>query len=693
MDRFRKSLAVLDYYEILEKITSKAKLPLSKKKIRELRPERDSNAVNLLKETEEAVELTRQSVLDFSVFETVIEDVKYAKKGGTLSIVSILNISNLLRAINKIKKYFKNYNKKKRLDYLISEILLQENLQRKIEKIIISENEIHSDASSELKRIRKKIIDIEERLKKSIQDFINSTKGKKYLQGQGIYFSHVFRDGRICLPIKIEYINKVRGIIHDKSETGMTAFIEPEFVLERGNQIMNLKIAERKEIERILADLSSDIAEISDSLITAEKNIVKIDIIFARAIYSLEIKGVFPEILSDKSINIIEARHPLISTDEVQKVDITLNEKDAAMIISGPNTGGKTVILKTIGLFQLMLKIGVFIPCNEKSSLTIFKNIFVDIGDEQSIQSSLSTFSSHIKNINSIVQNAGENSLVLLDEIGTGTDPKEGSAIAISVIDYLIKKRVKVFATTHYGDLKKYGVINKNILSASVQFDVKTLMPTYKLLIGVPGGSNAIKIAEGLGVRKIILRKAREFVDDSNKNFENLLFEIQKEKFEIERELNDLGKRKIAFEKNENKLNEKIKKFENKKGKIISSAKEEAGMLLRQAKEELKEARKTAKEILEKTDEREIDREFEKANKKLNKTNLHDNKEFFNNENKVNLKEKLDYNTIPFDFNKVRVGDFIEIEEFDEIAEVLEIDMKKKELRLLIGDARMWYKA
>lgn len=496
---YKFNLEKLEYYRVLEKLSEFCHTFLGKELAKNLLPSNNKEDVqNLLEETNEAVNLIdRISTPPNLEFEDITFYIKLLENSSSLTVKGLLDIANILEISNNLREYFSEVENKNDFELLNSyfSCLYSNNfILAKIKNSIIDENTISDNSSQTLANIRRKKSKLEQDIKNTLMNIIHSSKYAKYIQENVV----TLRNDRYVIPVKQEYRSLIKGFIHDYSSTGSTVFIEPLSVFELNNELNNLKNEENLEIEKILFNLSSMLFQYTEELKCDMQTIGKLDFIFAKANFSKSINGTCPTISKTKSINLINARHPLIDKKKVVPISINLGIDFILLVITGPNTGGKTVALKTVGLLELMACSGLNIPCDEKSSIYVFDEIFADIGDDQSITNSLSTFSSHIINVSSILKCATPNSLILLDELGSGTDPLEGSALAISILEYIKSKKILAIATTHYQELKQYAILNKEAQNASVEFNLETLTPTYKLLLGIPGKSNAFAISKKL---------------------------------------------------------------------------------------------------------------------------------------------------------------------------------------------------
>lgn len=581
-------LEKLEYYKILNELSKYAITYLGKKICLNLIPSNNKIEVQKkLNETQEAVNiLYRCNTPPLSEIADNTINIKTIESYGILSIKSILELANILTISEDLKKYFYtdyiNTNEFPNLENIFSNLYSNTSITSEVSRCIIDESNIDDRASKELSSIRKKQRNIEQDIKSKLNTFLHSSTYSKYIQENVV----TIRNDRYVIPVKEEYRNQIKGFVHDISSSGSTVFIEPISVFELNNEIANLKIEENLEIEKILQNLSKLFYPYAEEIKKDIESISKLDFIFAKAKYSKNINGITPLINDNKEVKLINAKHPLLDLTTAVPISLELGTNFSTLVITGPNTGGKTVTLKTIGLLTAMACSGLNIPAQEKSSIYVFDKIFADIGDDQSISDSLSTFSSHMKNIVDIINNASENSLILVDELGSGTDPLEGASLAISILDYFKTNNILTVATTHYQELKKYALLTKGFENASVEFDIDTLSPTYHLLIGVPGKSNAFEISKKLGLSENIIDKAKSNLNKKDIDFEELLkniydnkSKIENEKLEISRELENISNLKKSLERDNSKLLEQEQE-------IINNAKIEARNILLDAKEE-----------------------------------------------------------------------------------------------------------
>ena len=598
----KNSLKKLEFNKILEILSSFAVTDKGKKLSLNLVPyTKKDDTIKAQNETKEALTLLyrKGSIPLTAELSDISEYILLLEKNNFLSAKALLDIANVLKTSRLLKEYyFENpLNETDALNNYFNNLYTNNKIEHTISSAIIDENTISDDASSNLMSIRRNIRKVNQEIRNKLQSLLSS----KFLQEPII----TIKNNRFVVPVKNEYKTNVNGFVHDISTSGSTVFIEPMNVFELNNKLSDLKNEEIIEIEKILQKLSSLLFDLVGEIKNTFNLIGLIDFIFAKAKYAKEINGIYPIISDKKVINLIEARHPLIDKNKVVPITLSLGEKYTCLVITGPNTGGKTVTLKTVGLLCLMGMAGLHIPAKEKSSIYVFDNIFADIGDEQSIQESLSTFSSHMVNVVNITISATKDSLVLLDELGSGTDPLEGASLATSILEFLSNKDILTVSTTHYQEIKHFAMVNDKFENASCEFDINTLSPTYRLLIGVPGKSNAFEISKKLGLNDEILSRAKSFMTDESINIEELLKNIYDNKLLIEKEKEKILKDSEEIEKIKNSLQNEKDDISSKKSEIISKAKEKAKNIILEAKED-------ANEILK-------EMESSKDTKKLNK--------------------------------------------------------------------------
>lgn len=597
-----KTIRILEYDKIIDKLVSLTASTLGADLARQLVPDNDIEKVKMnLKETSDGVNfISRRGSPPLGGIHDIRDSVRRAEIGSMLNPGELMRIANVLRAVRNLKNYSNSANVKEGEDNIVGELIecleAAKRIEDKINLCIVSEEEISDNASPALGSIRRQIRHAQNSIKDKLNELIRSPKYQKYMQEPIV----TMRGERYVIPVKQEYRTEVPGLIHDSSASGATLFIEPMAVVEANNAIRELKIKEEAEIERILRELSCDVAEIAVELNTNINLLAKLDFIFAKAKLSLEYNCVCPKLNNEGKIIIKKGRHPLLVPKTVVPIDFWIGEDFHTLVVTGPNTGGKTVTLKTVGLFTLMAQAGLHIPAGEGTVLSVFNKVFADIGDEQSIEQSLSTFSSHMKNIVNILENIDDRSLVLFDELGAGTDPTEGAALAMAILEHLKERGCTVVATTHYSQLKVYAVTTPYVENACCEFDVETLKPTYKLLIGVPGRSNAFAISKRLGLIDSVIERAKSYLTSEEIKFEDMLLNIEKNLNQSESEKLQAQLLKQEAEKIKSEMENEKRKLEEKKEKILREAREEARKLLLNAKHEadniLSEMRRIQKE-------------------------------------------------------------------------------------------------
>ena len=696
----------LEYDKILTLLSANSKTYLGKELCLDLKPATSKDKViTLLKETDEACVISlRKGNLPISDFEDISLPIKNLKSNISLSSKALLDTANILRLSRDLKEYFykdedfdlSNFSI---LDSYFCRLYSNKTIEDKIFSCIIDENTIADDASTVLANLRRNRRKLENQIKDTLNKIIHSNS-------RAIMDPIVtIRNDRYVIPVKEDFKGQIKGFVHDVSASGSTIFVEPMAVFELNNSISNIKVEESIEIEKILATLSSLLFDLTAELSNNVYFLCKLDFIFAKASFSKSMNAICPIVNDNKYINLVKARHPLIDKDKVVPIDVEIGKNYSSLIITGPNTGGKTVTLKTVGLLTLMACSGLFIPAEEKSSIYVFDNVFADIGDEQSIEESLSTFSSHISNVVYIINNSTSDSLVLLDELGSGTDPIEGASLAISILEHFHNIGAITFATTHYPEIKNYALVTDGFENASSDFDIENLKPTYKLLIGIPGKSNAFAISKKLGISNDILDRAKSFLKDDEISIEELLKNIYDDKLIIEAEKDEIIKNKNQIELLRKSLEQDKNSQKSLNEDKIEKAKIEAKNLLLEAKEE---ANSTIKELdilyNNLKDFEEIDFEnwsdtqianFVKSHFKkgtLKQANLYRNKlnasfDKFSNTNS-NIENINSSEIKQFSKDDLKVGMKIKLSNFNNIATILSLSGKKNVLQVQVGNIR-----
>lgn len=613
-----KALKTLEYNKITDRLASHASSEPGIKLCRKLQPMMDMDEINsALKQTSDAVSrIFRHGSISFAGLKDIRPLTKALEVGSALGMSELLDICSLLKVAAGARRYGVSEDEAAdSLSGLFNVIYDIADVRREIERCILSEDEIADDASAELKNIRRQMRICTERIRTELNSMLNGSD-RTYLQEAVI----TTRGGRYCIPVKAEYKSQVPGMVHDQSKAGSTFFIEPMSVVRLNNEIREYEVKESEEIAKILASLSAMAGNYTAELDADYDILSQLDFIFAKANLSFEYKGSEPIMNTRGYINIRKGRHPLIDSRKVVPIDVSIGDEYSELIITGPNTGGKTVTLKTIGLFSLLGQSGLHIPAADNSELTVFNDIFADIGDEQSIEQSLSTFSSHMKNIIEILAKADSNSLVLFDELCAGTDPTEGAALAISILTSLHKLRVTTVATTHYSELKIFALSTEGVQNACCEFDVATLAPTYRLLIGIPGKSNAFAISGKLGLPQYIIDDAKESLASEDVAFEDVISDLEKSRVTIEREKLELEEYKKEVEDLKNQLKAKNERLDERSDNILQKAREEASAILREAKETADDAiRKLNKANAAGMSVTELEKQRQRINDNINK--------------------------------------------------------------------------
>ena len=580
-----KTLTKLEFDKVVDLLTAQATCPGGVRSCRSLKPYTDINKIETAQEQTQAAftRIVKKGRLSFSGCDPVSDSLKRLEIGGTLGAGELLRICKVLKAAGRAKSYGRHETVDEAadcLDVYFDQIEPLTNLAGEIERCIISEEEISDEASPGLKHIRRQISLAGDKIHSTLSSLVNGPL-RSYLQDALI----TMRGDRYCIPVKAEYRSQVPGMIHDQSSTGSTLFIEPMSIVKLNNDLKELYGKEQEEIQVILADLSNETAGHVDAIRADYKAMTELDFIFARGALALSMNASRPLFNNERRIRIRQGRHPLLDPKTVVPISLTLGEDFDLLIITGPNTGGKTVSLKTVGLFTLMGQAGLHIPALDRSELGVFTNVFADIGDEQSIEQSLSTFSSHMTNIVSFLKHITPDSLVLFDELGAGTDPTEGAALAMAILSSLHRRGIRTIATTHYSELKVFALSTPGVENACCEFDVETLRPTYRLLIGVPGKSNAFAISSKLGLPDYIIEEAKGHISQEEENFEDVIADLEHTRVTLQQEQEEASRYRKEAENLKARLEQKESRLENSREKILAQAREEARAILREAKE------------------------------------------------------------------------------------------------------------
>lgn len=578
-----KYYTTLELNKILEKLSKECSNEKSKQMALDIEPCSNFTTVKEeLDKTSQAFELSvRFGTPPFLSFKDVCPSLKRASSGGILSLKEMLQILQMLNQISMLFDWYKHCEEvQTELDYLFSRLMPNKYLQNRLEISILTEDELSDSASPQLATIRRKIAKAGINLRSSLDKMIRSESVQKCLQDNVV----TIRDGRFVLPVKSEHRNDIKGLIHDTSATGQTIFIEPVSVVDANNEIKLLQSQEHDEIERIIAELSSLCGESADTIIDNYEVCTMLNLYFAKANLGAKMKATVPNLTDDGIINLRKARHPLIDSAKVVPIDISLGKDYSCLIITGPNTGGKTVALKTVGLLTSMIMCGLMIPVSDNSQISIFENILVDIGDSQSIEQNLSTFSSHIHKVIEIMNLANENSLIILDELGSGTDPLEGSALAISIIEKLKSTEARLLVTTHYQELKMYALNTPSVENASCEFNVNTMKPTYRIIIGSPGKSNAFAISKSLGMPLDVIDNAKSLIDDDSKHFEKIIEKLENARIELENKNSEIERLRFEAQENANKVKSQLEEIQKIKDSEIEKAHQTAMTIIERTK-------------------------------------------------------------------------------------------------------------
>ena len=577
MNISNKTLSVLEYDKIILRLSELAPTEGAAELARMLRPSEDIETVTRrLDKTTDAKKLILQKGMpSFYGIRDVSSHIQRAEKGATLSMTELLEVARVLTCARTLSDYIREDKPyETSLDELFARLICCRSLEDRINRSILSDDMVADEASSELASIRRKIKAANNKIRDSLQKLVSSSSYSKYLQENIV----TMRNGRYVVPVKVEYRSEIKGMVHDTSASGATVFIEPSGVVDANNELKVLEGKEQKEIDRILLELSSLCAEVSGTLLSDYRNITELAFCFACGQMSIDMRAQPPCISSSRTVSLIEARHPLIPRDKVVPITVDIKDRYDTLVITGPNTGGKTVTLKTIGLCSLMAQSGLHIPASELSELSVFDNVLADIGDEQSIEQSLSTFSAHMVNIVWMLEKVTEKSLVLFDELGAGTDPVEGAALAVSILEHIREKGAFCAATTHYAELKAFALDTDGVVNASCEFDVDTLKPTYKLIIGTPGKSNAFAISGKLGLDEGIINNAKRYISSDNKRFEIVIEKLDQSRIEAEKYREDLKRSKAEFDlfriQSEKKIKEELEKAKQQRDRAEQKARE-----------------------------------------------------------------------------------------------------------------------
>ncbi|HKK96075.1 MAG TPA: endonuclease MutS2 [Anaerovoracaceae bacterium] len=673
----RKALKVLEYEKIIDMLNDQVGSKMTMEVVNKLRPMKNLRMINeALTETTEAVSvIVHKGAIPIGNFYDIDGILNLSRKGGSLSMKQLLMVKYNLRIAKQVKAFLSGDIPELPLIMGIANLLvLLKSLEMDIDRCILTEDEMADNASPELRNIRRGIQRKNESVRAKLNQMTNSSSMKTYLQDSIV----TIRDGRFVIPVKQEHRNLVPGMIHDQSQSGATLFIEPQAIVEMNNELKQLELSEKVEIDRILKELTDKVSEHYHDIKNNQKLLVELDFINAKGKLSNLMEGECPKVNDEGYVNIVKGRHPLIESKSVVPIDVRLGKEFETLIITGPNTGGKTVTLKTIGLFVLMTQTGLHIPAANTSEIGTFQEVFADIGDEQSIEQSLSTFSSHMKNIVEIVNNADNKSLVLFDELGAGTDPVEGAALGISILEELRFRKAKIVATTHYTELKKYALTEENTENASMEFDLKTLSPTYRLRIGLPGKSNAFEISRKLGLNETIIKKANRLIDGADLQFEDVITSIENDKKIAEAEKDEAILLKVSLKRKLEAAEKALDEAENKKQKIIEDAKDEARFTVKEAKEVSEEIKKELRKLKNNNNFANRNKILDESNKKLRLT-----------EKKYSSTIKREEPDKPVNKEDLKIGTRVKVLSIGQNGIVITLPDSKDEVRVEVGIMKM----
>jgi DNA mismatch repair protein MutS2 len=669
----QRAKRVLEYDKIIESLAAYGGSSLARQRIKEMEPSRDGRLIkDLLAETSEALDvIVKKGPLPLGNFYDIRTALELSKKGGTLTMKQLLEVLYNMNIAANIISFLKSDLPEIPIIRSLSDLLIApKDLRSEIDRCILSEEEMADNASSDLRTLRRNILRQNDTIRNRMNQMLSSADNKTYLQDAII----TMRQGRYVIPVKQEHRNKFPGMVHDQSASGATLFIEPQVIVNLNNELRELEIAELAEVQRILGELTQYVAQYYSDLVNNQELLIELDVIFAKGKLSYGMDGVEAQIVDSGVLELVGARHPLIDPKAVVPVSVYIGKDYNALIITGPNTGGKTVTLKTTGLLVMMAQSGLHIPCSQGSRVPVFEKIYADIGDEQSIEQSLSTFSSHMKNIVNIVGESNERTLVLLDELGAGTDPTEGAALGIAILKDLDQKGATVLATTHYTELKKYAISTKGVENASMEFDIETLSPTYKLILGIPGKSNAFEISEKLGLEKSIIELARSLLDGNALEFEDLISALEADKKAAAAMKDEALIINLAMKKEKEELKATERKLSLQKDKILQAAKLEARELVAEAKESALQITRDLKELAKEESLGQRTQKLQEARSSLKKL-----------DNRYRDTLVTQDNPNPLSHEEIEIGKRVRVLTLDQIGEVLTLPDEKGELSIQVG--------
>lgn len=668
-----KTLKTLEYNKILDLLVQQASSSMAKEELKCLQPMTSVAEIKdaLAETTQAQTVILKKGSAPLGQIYDISAAMTFARKGGVLTMGQLLQILYNLKIAANVTTFLKSdLPPLPAIDAIREVIVTCPRLAENIDRCIISEDEMADNASPALKDIRRSITRQNDAIRNRLNSIINSSDNRTYLQDAIV----TVRDGRYVIPVKAEHRGRFQGIIHDQSATGATLFIEPQVIVNMNNELREMELKEKAEVERILAELSSAAAEHFHDITNNQKLLTALDIIFAKGKLSMVMGGEEPEVSEKGALVLKDARHPLIDKKKVVPINIKLGDDYETLVVTGPNTGGKTVTLKTTGLLVLMAQSGLHIPAAGTSTLPVFDHVLADIGDEQSIEQSLSTFSSHMRNIVSILEEMKGNSLILLDELGAGTDPTEGAALAISILENLKARGAYTIATTHYNELKKYALSTKGVENGSMEFNVDTLSPTYRLMIGIPGKSNAFEISRKLGLPEHLIQRASRLLERGDIEFEDVISAIEEDKKKAEAERDEAVLLNISMKKQKEELDRRQALLEEKEKKIIHQAKEEARNILKEARETANDVNRELRALNKIESLGERNRRFDKSRKRLK-----------NAEDKFAEKMIKRVNQSPVKADQLKIGDKVRVVTLDQPGEILSLPDSKGDLLVKVG--------
>ncbi|MEN1761011.1 endonuclease MutS2 [Anoxynatronum sibiricum] len=681
----QRTLRVLEYDKIIDMLGLECQSPLGQLLAESTTPETELLQIQeLQQETSEAESLIMQKgPIPLSGLQDISILLRRADIGAALDPGQLLVVARQLSLARKCRSHMQSIDQREklpRIDSLVSQVQSVKALEARITTCIISDSEVSDQASLLLRQIRKQIQQKNEAVKSKLNQMIQSVKTQKYLQDPIV----TIRQGRYVIPVRHEYRNMVPGLVHDQSSSGATLFIEPMAIVELNNQLKELKLKEELEVERILMELTDEVAMYALALSDNQQKLQYLDYWMAKGLLSVKMKAVEPSVVENQVIHLRNARHPLIDLKQVVPNNISIGEKYNALVITGPNTGGKTVALKTAGLFILMAQSGLHLPADYGTTVGVFQEVFADIGDEQSIEQSLSTFSSHMTNIVEILQHFTGRSLVLLDELGAGTDPDEGAALAMAILDHLIRASATVVATTHYSELKQYALTNERVENACVEFDIATLSPTYRLLIGVPGKSNAFEISKKLGINEHIVENARKLLTTENVAFEDVLQTIETNRIQIEKELKMTSEARFEAETILGQVKAQKMKLEDQRETILAGARREAQQLLKKTKTEIDQTILELRKAQDAAHQQSLGRETEKIRNRIREQL----DEVQGGESELLLSNESDDKSQSRE-KSFKKGDEVRIPSLNQTGSIISIDSNNENASVLMGMMKM----